>query len=223
MIRWVTPVRHFMRYAQEDRVLGGTPIRKGERLLLSYLSANRDEAVFPDPFRFDVRRANASDHLAFGIGVHFCLGAHLARMELRAFFRELLPRLESIELAGEPSTPRRRSSAGRSACRSATACARVRPALWWGGLCSPRGGAFMYREVRTMSHLGVLALGASLFLSGSALGACLSVGSQLDCRWPGIAMRLGTQTDPTAQRVRVRAPHAGLRRSRHHQPAAAIP
>ena len=100
MIRWVTPVRHFMRHAQEDYVLGGTPIPKGGRLLLSYLSANRDEAVFDDPFRFDVRRRNAEDHMAFGIGVHFCLGAHLARMELRAFFRELLPRLESIELAG---------------------------------------------------------------------------------------------------------------------------
>jgi cytochrome P450 len=102
MIRWVTPVRHFMRYAQEDAVVGMTRIRQGERLLLSYLSGNRDEAVFADPFRFDVRRANAEDHVAFGIGVHFCLGAHLARMELRAFFRELLPRLDAIELTGEP-------------------------------------------------------------------------------------------------------------------------
>lgn len=101
MIRWVTPVRHFMRYAQEDAVVGDRPIRKGERVLLSYLSGNRDEAVFDDPFRFDVRRPNAEDHVAFGLGVHFCLGAHLARMELRAFFRELLPRLESIEIAGE--------------------------------------------------------------------------------------------------------------------------
>ena len=102
MIRWVTPVRHFMRYAQEDATVGSTRIRKGERLLLAYLSGNRDETVFPDPFRFDARRPNAEDHVAFGIGVHFCLGAHLARMELRAFFRELLPRLEAIELAGEP-------------------------------------------------------------------------------------------------------------------------
>jgi cytochrome P450 len=102
MIRWVTPVRHFMRYAQEDATVGATRVRRGERLLLSYLSGNRDESVFPEPFRFDSRRANAEDHVAFGIGVHFCLGAHLARMELRAFFRELLPRLESIELAREP-------------------------------------------------------------------------------------------------------------------------
>jgi cytochrome P450 len=100
IIRWVTPVRHFLRHAQEDYVLGDKTIRKGERVLLSYLSANRDEAVFQDPFKFDVRRANANQHLAFGIGVHFCLGAHLARLELRAFLRELLPRLESIDFSG---------------------------------------------------------------------------------------------------------------------------
>ena len=102
IIRWVTPVRHFMRQAQVDYVLRDTKLRAGDWLLLSYLSGNRDEAVFEEPFRFDVRRANASEHVAFGIGVHFCLGAHLARMELRAFLRELLPRLESAELAGEP-------------------------------------------------------------------------------------------------------------------------
>ncbi|MGH7803249.1 MAG: cytochrome P450, partial [Candidatus Binatia bacterium] len=102
IIRWVSPVRHFLRYAQEDYVLGGKRIRAGERLLMSYLSGNRDETKFEEPFRFDVRRKNADEHIAFGIGVHFCLGAHLARMELRAFLRELLPRLESIELAGEP-------------------------------------------------------------------------------------------------------------------------
>ncbi len=99
MIRWVSPVRHFLRHAQEDFTLGATQFRAGDRVLLSYLSANRDESVFENPFRFDVARANANQHLAFGIGVHFCLGAHLARMELRAYFRELLPRLESIELA----------------------------------------------------------------------------------------------------------------------------
>jgi cytochrome P450 len=74
MIRWVSPVRHFMRQAQEDYVLDGMPIAAGEWFLLSYLSANRDEQVFADPFRFDIRRANADRHLAFGIGVHFCLG-----------------------------------------------------------------------------------------------------------------------------------------------------
>ena len=102
IIRWVTPVRHFLRCAQEDCLVAGTSSRAGDRLLLSYLSANRDETVFDDPFRFDIGRHNADEHLAFGTGAHFCLGAHLSRMELRAFFRELLPRLEAIELAGEP-------------------------------------------------------------------------------------------------------------------------
>ena len=104
MIRWVTPVRHFMRQAQADYRLGDVSLRAGDWLLLSYLSANRDAAVFRDPFQFDIDRRNADDHLAFGIGVHFCLGAHLARMELEAFFRELLPRLEHAELAGEPES-----------------------------------------------------------------------------------------------------------------------
>ena len=104
MIRWVTPVRHFMRQAQHDTELAGVALRKGDWLLLSYLSANRDDAVFAEPFRFDIGRTNADAHLAFGIGVHFCLGAHLARMEIEAFFRELLPRLEHVELAGEPES-----------------------------------------------------------------------------------------------------------------------
>jgi cytochrome P450 len=102
IIRWVSPVRHFMRRVQQDYVLGDTQLRTGDWLLLSYLSANRDDTVFEDPFRFDIRRPNADRHLAFGIGVHFCLGAHLARMELLAFLQELLPRLEHVELAGEP-------------------------------------------------------------------------------------------------------------------------
>jgi cytochrome P450 len=101
MIRWVSPVRHFMRQAQENYVLDGTRIEAGDWFLLSYLSANRDERVFDEPFHFDIRRPNADRHLAFGIGVHFCLGAHLARLELQTFFRELLPRLEHVELAGE--------------------------------------------------------------------------------------------------------------------------
>jgi len=102
IIRWVSPVRHFMRQAQTDYVLGGTRLAAGDWLLLSYLSANRDDTVFENPYRFDIRRANADKHLAFGIGVHFCLGAHLARMELQAFLEELLPRLEHVELAGTP-------------------------------------------------------------------------------------------------------------------------
>jgi cytochrome P450 len=104
MIRWVSPVRHFMRQAQGDYRLGDVSLAAGDWLLLSYLSANHDATVFDDPFRFDIDRKNAGEHLAFGIGVHFCLGAHLARMELEAFFAELLPRLESIELAAEPES-----------------------------------------------------------------------------------------------------------------------
>ena len=101
MIRWVTPVKEFMRTATADTQVGGVPIKEGESLLLSYPSANRDEEVFDDPFRFDVGR-DPNKHLAFGFGVHYCLGAALARMETRALFAELLPRLESIELAGRP-------------------------------------------------------------------------------------------------------------------------
>jgi cytochrome P450 len=101
MIRWVTPVKEFMRTATADTSVGGVPVAAGESLLLSYPSANRDEEVFDDPFLFDVGR-DPNKHLAFGFGVHYCLGAALARMETRALFAELLPRLESVELTGRP-------------------------------------------------------------------------------------------------------------------------
>jgi cytochrome P450 len=101
MIRWVTPVKEFMRTASADAEVGGITIKEGEAVLLSYPSGNRDEEVFTDPFRFDAGR-DPNKHLAFGFGVHYCLGAALARIETRALFAELLPRLESIELAGRP-------------------------------------------------------------------------------------------------------------------------
>src|SRR5262249_9307773 len=101
MIRWVTPVKEFMRTAAKDTAVRGIPIAAGESVLLSYVSANRDEDVFDDPFRFDVGR-DPNKHLAFGYGVHFCMGAALARMEVNSFFSELLPRLKSIELTGDP-------------------------------------------------------------------------------------------------------------------------
>jgi cytochrome P450 len=101
MIRWETPVKEFMRTAAEDTTVRGVPIAKGEAVYLSYVSANRDEDVFDEPFRFDVGR-DPNKHLAFGYGVHFCLGAALARMEINSFFSELLPRLKSIELNGKP-------------------------------------------------------------------------------------------------------------------------
>ncbi|HEY1920839.1 MAG TPA: cytochrome P450 [Streptosporangiaceae bacterium] len=99
MIRWVTPVKEFMRTATADTEIGGVAIKQGEAVLLSYPSGNRDDEVFAAPFRFDVAR-DPNKHLSFGFGVHYCLGAALARMETRALFAELLPRLESIELAG---------------------------------------------------------------------------------------------------------------------------
>ncbi|MGV0784577.1 cytochrome P450 [Mycolicibacterium peregrinum] len=101
MVRWTTPVKEFMRTAQQDYEIRGVRIAKGESVLLSYVSGNRDEDVFVDPFRFDVGR-DPNKHIAFGYGVHFCLGAALARLEINSFFSELLPRLRSAELAGEP-------------------------------------------------------------------------------------------------------------------------
>ncbi|MEO6793098.1 MAG: cytochrome P450 [Mycobacterium sp.] len=101
MIRWVTPVKEFMRTATADTTVRGVPIAKGESVYLSYVSANRDEDVFANPFTFDVGR-DPNKHLAFGYGVHFCVASALARMEINSFFTELLPRLDSIELAGEP-------------------------------------------------------------------------------------------------------------------------
>ncbi len=101
MIRWVTPVRHFMRTATEDYTLRGKTIRKGQSVILWYPSANRDEDVFDAPYEFRVDRKDAKQ-LAFGFGAHVCLGQHLARMEISALYRELLRRVESIELAGEP-------------------------------------------------------------------------------------------------------------------------
>ncbi|MFG1699710.1 cytochrome P450 [Nonomuraea sp. NPDC049309] len=102
MIRWVSPVKSFMRTAAADTEVRGVPIAAGESVLLSYPSANRDEDVFDEPFRFDVGR-EPNRHLAFGTGVHYCLGAALARMEVEALFAALLPRLEAIEPDGEPA------------------------------------------------------------------------------------------------------------------------
>jgi len=101
MIRWTTPVKEFMRTATADTVVRGVPIAEGESVYLAYVSGNRDEEVFTDPFRFDVSR-DPNKHVAFGYGVHFCLGAALARMEMTSLFSELIPRLDSIELAGTP-------------------------------------------------------------------------------------------------------------------------
>ena len=102
MIRYVSPVKHFFRTATEDYLLRGQQIRAGDSLMMCYPSGNRDEDVFEDPFDFRIDRS-PNRHLAFGFGAHLCLGMHLARMEIRAFFRELLPRLDHVELAGPPA------------------------------------------------------------------------------------------------------------------------
>jgi cytochrome P450 len=100
ILRWATPVMHFRRTATRDVELRGQHIRAGDKVVTWYISANRDEEVFADPYRFDVTR-RPNDHVTFGPGgPHFCLGAHLARLETKILFQELLPRLRSIELAG---------------------------------------------------------------------------------------------------------------------------
>ena len=101
MLRWVSPVNVFRRTATRDVELGGQTIREGDKIALFYASANRDETVFPEPDRFDITRT-PNDHLAFGIGPHFCLGANLARLEIRVMFEEILRRLPDLELDGKP-------------------------------------------------------------------------------------------------------------------------
>jgi cytochrome P450 len=96
-VRWATPVKHFIRSATQDTMLGDTSIRKGDLLFLAYPSANRDEAVFADPFKFDVTR-KPNRHVGFGYGAHVCIGQHLAKAEMRIFWEELLPHLDEISL-----------------------------------------------------------------------------------------------------------------------------
>ena len=99
MLRWVSPIIHFTRMATEDAEVRGVEIAEGDRLALFFASANRDEDVYDDPFTFRVDR-HPNPQLAFGIGQHFCMGAHLARLEMETVFRHLLTRLESFEIAG---------------------------------------------------------------------------------------------------------------------------
>jgi cholest-4-en-3-one 26-monooxygenase len=99
ILRWTSPVIQFSRIATADTVLHGSSIREGDLLSMFYPSANRDEEVFEEPNRFDIRR-EPNQHLAFGIGEHYCLGANLARLELQAMFRQLAERIDKVELAG---------------------------------------------------------------------------------------------------------------------------
>jgi len=99
ILRWVTPVMHFRRTAERDVALAGQEIRAGDKVVVWYVSANRDERVFPDPERFDVGRS-PNEHLTFGFGPHFCLGAALARLEVQILFEELFRRLPDVASAG---------------------------------------------------------------------------------------------------------------------------
>jgi cholest-4-en-3-one 26-monooxygenase len=99
MLRVVSPVMHFRRTATRDTEIRGQKVREGDKVVMWYISANRDEDVFPNADRFDVSRT-PNDHLAFGLGAHFCLGNNLARLEIRIMFEELLRRLPDVEVAG---------------------------------------------------------------------------------------------------------------------------
>jgi cholest-4-en-3-one 26-monooxygenase len=102
ILRWATPVLHFRRTATEDTEVGGQAIAKDDKLVMWYISANRDEEVFDDPFTFDIER-DPNPHIAFGGGgAHFCLGANLARMELRLMFDEIVRRIPDMHMTGEP-------------------------------------------------------------------------------------------------------------------------
>jgi cytochrome P450 len=105
ILRWANPLHYFRRTASEDTELHGIRIAAGDKVAMMYTSANRDEAVFEDPHRFDVRR-DPNPHLSFGIAEHFCLGVHLARLEGKVFFEELLATFPSIELTGAPRRTR---------------------------------------------------------------------------------------------------------------------
>ena len=99
VVRWSTPIIHFARTATRDYPLRDKVIREGDSVALFYPSANRDEEIFEDPFKFRIDR-DPNRHLGFGVGEHFCLGAHLARLEMRVAYKYLLPRIEDIELTG---------------------------------------------------------------------------------------------------------------------------
>jgi cholest-4-en-3-one 26-monooxygenase len=100
-IRWVSPIHNMCRVAAQDYDLGGVTIKQGQQVVLMYGSANRDPAHFTDPERFDVTR-KPNDHIAFGLGTHFCLGAGLARLEIRVFFEELVRRVGVVRIVGDP-------------------------------------------------------------------------------------------------------------------------
>jgi cytochrome P450 len=111
ILRHENPLHYFRRTTTADTTLHGVDIPEGDKVLMYYTSANRDETVFDDPNRFDIHRS-PNPHLSFGIGEHFCLGAHLARLEGRIFFEEVLSTFSEIELTGDPVRVRSNLNAG---------------------------------------------------------------------------------------------------------------
>ena len=102
IVRWASPVIHFRRTASCDTELRGTKIEQGQKVVLWYNSANRDPEAFPEPYRFDIGRT-PNEHVGFGgPGPHYCLGANLAKLEMRVMFREIFKRLPALEITGKP-------------------------------------------------------------------------------------------------------------------------
>jgi len=102
IIRWQTPLAYMRRTATQDTELAGKRIRKGDKVAMWYVSANRDEDVFERPNDFLIDRENAREHLAFGRGVHFCMGSRIAEMQLRVLWEEVLRRFRHVEVVGAP-------------------------------------------------------------------------------------------------------------------------
>jgi cholest-4-en-3-one 26-monooxygenase len=111
IVRWASPVMYFRRNVTQDTEIRGTQLKEGDKLSVWYISANRDEEVFDDPFRFDVRR-DPNEHIAFGHGHHFCLGFNLARLEIKVLFQELAKRVTKLESVGDISRLRSNFIAG---------------------------------------------------------------------------------------------------------------
>jgi cholest-4-en-3-one 26-monooxygenase len=113
IVRWASPVMYFRRNVTQDTEIRGVPIAKGDKVSVWYISANRDEDVFTDPFKFNIRRdPTAEPHVAFGHGQHFCLGFNLARLEIKVLFEELTKRVTRIESVGDISRLRSNFIAG---------------------------------------------------------------------------------------------------------------
>ncbi len=103
VIRWQTPLAHMRRTALADAEIAGVPVKKGDKIILWYMAGNRDESVFPDSERLDISRPNARRHLAFGFGIHRCVGARLAELQLQILFEEMVARRWRVRVTGEPA------------------------------------------------------------------------------------------------------------------------